>query len=591
MKVKDKIYATVSLILLLGACSRSAFDDKGDSPAAQTIEASIGISLGDETRTWLGDDGMTTRWSVGDKIALWARNAAGEYCVEAAPFSLRHFSADYSTALFTGRITAMEQGDYDYFMAYPVPSAVEGTKASYDIPAVQSGKYDGQCDVMISSATRGEALSADLTANVSAAMHHMMHAIKITIPEGRNLFGQRFTRLEMTFPYPVTGRVTYDVSRPDEAPTVSEQSNTLVIENAEGFDAGDTLWAFVLPSAAPVEGEIGYMVSNERSYSESVAYDVRLDTQPGHVTPIKMTVPTRFKYTAIEFRVGENHLGENYNTLTVYDASGTVVATFPYDASGVYKKEYFGDFDHPEWNGTDFTLSFDSEHAIVNAKVNVGTIEPYTYHRFDTAVPYLFEENFDSIAEFSDGHDNYATGGLNSDRYTSSKMLDEYGLNGWSGSRIGLGGTGGKSIRICCRTQCTLLNAKYRYHGRLDSPRFTALKEGVAVDLEVTLNYAGGYVGNSSISPIAAYGYDTSSAGAINSKESDTGWYISGATQFPSLSLDGSFDAVPYTLTYTITGGSNIHRLSWEVGSVGYANTTNGNYWLYLDNIRVQIKQ
>lgn len=594
MKVKDKIYATVSLILLLGACSRPLPEGYGERPATQTIEASIGISLSDETRTSIGDDGMTTRWSVGDKIALWARNAAGEYCVEAAPFSLRHFSADYSTALFTGRITAMEQGDYDYFMAYPVPSAVEGTKASYDIPAVQSGKYDGQCDVMISSATRGEALSADLTANVSAAMHHMMHAVKITIPEGRNLFGHRFTRLEMTFPYPVTGRVTYDVTRPDEAPTVSEQSNTLVIENAEGFDAGDTLWAFVLPSAAPVEGEIGYMVRNDRKYSESVSYNVRLDTQPGHITPIKMAIPKMFKYTAIEFRVGENHLGEDYQSLTVYDASGTVVATFPYDASGVYKKEYSGDFDLSEWNDTDFTLAFESEHAIVNAKINVGTIEPYesyTYHRFDTAVPYLFEENFDSIAEFSDGHDNHATGGVSSDAGNGSAMFDAQGLVGWSGYRIGVGGTGGKSIRICCRTQCTIFNQKYRYHGRLDSPRFTALKEGVAVDLEVTLNYAGGYVGNSSISPIAAYGYDTSSAGAINSKESDTGWYISGATQFPSLSLDGSFDAVPHELTYTITGGSNIHRLSWEVGSVGYANTTNGNYWLYLDNIRVKIKQ
>lgn len=580
------------MLAMLGACSSPMPDEHGELPAPQTIEASVGIELPDDTRTSLGDDGMTTRWSAGDNIALWARDAAGQYSIEAARFSLRHFSPDYSTALFTGRITPMEQDSYDYFMIYPVPASTEGTTASYDIPAVQDGTYDSSCDIMIASpVVAGEALTDERTANISTTMHHMMHAVRITIPENRNLFGQRFTRLEMTFPYPVTGRVTYDVTRPDQAPAVSGESNTLVIENAEGFDAGDTLWAFVLPSSTPVDGEISYMVSNDRSRSESAVYGVKLDTRPGHVTPIKMTIPQLYKYTSIEFRIGENHLGEDFNTLSIYDASGTLVATFPRSDSGVYKMEYYGDFDRTDWSGTDFTLTFDSPHAIVSTAVNVGTIEPYRRHLLDTAVPYLFEEDFDSIADFSDGHDNYATGGVNSDTYTSSKMLDEYGLNGWSGSRIGAGGTAGKSIRVSCRTQCTLFNNKYRYHGRLDSPRLTALKDGVSVDLEVTVDYAGGYVGNSSITPIAAYGYDTSSAGAIDSKQHDTAWYIGGATAFPTLTLDGSFDAVPYTLTYTITGGSNIHRLSWEVGSVGYANTTNGNYWLYLDNIRVKIKQ
>ena len=590
MKIKYKIYASLALLLPLSACNRDA-DDRNMPPRREMIETSIGLSLGNTTRTSLADDGMTTRWSAGDNIALWARNAAGEYTVEAARFSLRHFSPDYSTALFTGRIEAMEQGSYDYFMIYPVPTSVDGTLATYDIPAVQSGAYDGACDVMISSpVVSGEALTASATAKISTSMHHMMHAVKITIPENRNLFGQRFTRLEMTFPYPVTGKITCDVTRPDAAPALSGQSNTLVIENADGFDAGDTLWAMVLPCESPVDGEISYMVSNDRSHSESATYNVRLDMQPGHVTPIKMTVPELYKYTSIEFYVAENNLGEEFDRMSVYDASGALVATFSHDDSELYKMEYYGDFDRTDWSGTDFTLSFDSEHAVVNTTVNVGTIEPYSRHLLTTAVPYLFEENFDSLADFSDGHDNYAVGGTNSDTYTSAKMLDEYGLAGWSGSRVGVGGTDGKRIRVCCRTQCTIFNQKYRYHGRLDSPRLTSLKDGVAVDVEVSLDYGAGFAGNASISPIAAYGYDTSSAGAIGSKQHDTAWYISGATPFPALTLNGSFDSTPDRATYVIGGCSNILRLSWEVGSTGYANTTNGNYWLYLDNIRVKIK-
>lgn len=588
MNIKYGISFSMALLAALTACNREAANDTCNQAGDGLIETSIGLDLTDATRTSLADDGMTTRWSAGDNIALWARNASGDYTVEAARLSLRHFSSDYSTALFTGRIEAMEQGSYDYFMIYPTPTTTDGTLATYEIPSVQSGEYDAACDVMIASPVTADALPAGKTAQMTATMHHMMHAVKITIPENRNLFGERFTRLEMTFPYPVTGSVTYDVTNPDAAPQISAASNTLVIESAEGFDAGDTLWAFVLPSAATVEGEIGYMVRNERRYSESVAYDVALDMRRGHVTPIKMTIPSLYKYTSLEFAIAANNLGEEFERMNVYDASGALVATFTHNDSELYKMEYYGDFDHSDWSDTDFTLSFDSPHATVETTLNVGTIEPYSRHEFTTAVPYLFEETFDSIADFSDGHDNYATGGVNSDTYTSGIMLDSYGLAGWSGSRVGVGGTDGKSIRVCCRTQCTIFNQKYRYHGRLDSPRLSRLKS--AVDVEVTIDYGANNAGSSAISPIAAYGYNNTTDGKIDSKQSDTGWAVSGATALPQLSLGGSFDSTPETLTYVIAGCDATYRLSWEVGSTGYANTTNANSWLYIDNIRVKIK-
>lgn len=584
MSIIYKISIGSILLAASVACQRSS-DYAEHNPADETIEASIGLDIADATRTTLADDGMTTQWSAGDNIALWARNAAGSYTIEGSRFSLRHFSPDYSTALFTGRVETMESGTYDYFMIYPVPTAVDGTLATYDIPSVQSGAYDAKCDVMISSPVTAEELSATHTTRMSAMMHHMMHAVKITIPDDRNLFGEPFTRLEMTFPYPVTGRITYDVADPDAAPTVSDTSNMLVIENSDGFDAGDTLWAFVLPSTSLVDGQVSYMVRNESRYSESVAYDISIPMQPGRVTPIKMTIPSIFKYTSIEFTVTANNLGENYDRLTVYDASGAQVASFPRNDTGVYKMEYYGDFDRTDWSGTDFTLSFDSAHALVNATVAMGTITPYSQHRFETAVPYLFEETFDSIGDFTAGQDNPGGG---SHGNTNASELNGNGLVGWSGVNVGLGGSNGKNIRICCRTECTIFNIKYRYHGRLDSPRLKALKS--AVDVEVSIDYGAGNARNESISPIAAYGYNTSTEGKINSQQSDTGWSISGATAFPSLTLNGSFDSTPDKLIYVISNCDATYRLSWEVGSVGYANTANANSWLYLDNIRVKIK-
>lgn len=584
MGIAYKISIGAALLTVSFACQRN-IDPTADNPAGGTIETSIGLDIADATRTSLADDGMTTQWSAGDNIALWARNAAGDYTVEGSRFSLRHFSPDYSTALFTGRIEAMEPGTYDYFMIYPVPTTVDGTLATYDIPSVQSGAYDAQCDVMISSPVTAGELSATHTTRMSATMHHMMHAVKITIPNDRNLFGERFTRLEMTFPYPVTGRITYDVADPDAAPTVSDTSNMLVIENSNGFDAGDTLWAFVLPSSSVVDGQVSYMVRNESRYSESVAYDISVPMQPGRVTPIKMTIPSIFKYTSIEFTVTGSNLGEDYDRVTVYDASGTEVAAFPRNDTEVYKMEYYGDFDHPDWSGSNFTLTFDSAHATVNATVAMGTVTPYSQHKYATAVPYLFEETFDSIADFTAGQDNPGGG---SHGNTSASELNGHGLIGWSGVNVGLSGSNGKKIRICCRTECTIFNIKYRYHGRLDSPRLKGLKS--AVDVEVSIDYGANDARNASISPIAAYGYDTSTEGKINSQQSDTGWSISGATAFPSLSLDGSFDSTPDHLTYVISNCDATHRLSWEVGSVGYANASNANSWLYLDNIRVKIK-
>ena len=36
----------------------------------------------------------------------------------------------------------LEAGDYTYYAAYPAPESVDGTRATYTLPAVQDGTYD-----------------------------------------------------------------------------------------------------------------------------------------------------------------------------------------------------------------------------------------------------------------------------------------------------------------------------------------------------------------------------------------------------------------------------------------------------------------
>lgn len=580
MNLSYKIYLALALLATAVACDRDAADDTHRQPQESMIETSIGLDITDATRTVLGDDGMTTQWSVGDNIALWARNASGEYIVESARFSLRNFSADYSTALFSGRTAAMEQGSYDYFMIYPLPTSVAGTQATYDIPAVQSGAYDARCDVMIASPVTGEALSADKTARLSATMRHMMHAVKITIPEDRNLFGQRFTRLEMTFPYPVAGRVTFDVTSPDAAPAVSDTSNTIVIESAEGFDAGDTLWVFVLPSASAVDGEISYMVSNDTSRSEQATYAVSLDMRPGHVTPIKMTVPTIYKYTSFEFTVAANNLGEDFNKLMIYDASNTMIAEFVRNDENVYKMEFLGDFEHTDWSGTDFRLSFDSEHATVETAVNIGTIQPYSIHRFTTVVPYLFEENFDLItdsngSEYStESNSNYGTSSAGNKNAISF-------LNGWTGARIGL--SSGNAIRIACRRETSA-----DYPARVDSAPMSCLKSEVKV--RVTFDYGmdrqeGGIGSAPKLGQTLHLGYVTANT-AYKSDDTD-GTFIE---EFYINETGASYTNIPHTgRSFEIPACTASTRITWRTTNEHKAGFTNGTFWLYIDNVKVQI--
>ncbi len=42
-------------------------------------------------------------------------------------------------------------GTYTYMCCYPVPSSVNGTKATFNLPAVQDGKASGGADIMIAT--------------------------------------------------------------------------------------------------------------------------------------------------------------------------------------------------------------------------------------------------------------------------------------------------------------------------------------------------------------------------------------------------------------------------------------------------------
>lgn len=579
----------VGIAVAVASCGESVEQPSMPIPESCEVQFSMPIEV---TRTSIDPDGQTTRWAVGDKLGVWAKDSDDNYLFENASFMLRYYSEEFDRAFFTSNIAAMPEGEYSYLLTYPQPTSVNGTLATYTIPTTQSGRYDGRCDIMVAEPVVADALTSAGRVELNTIMRHKMHAIKITVPEGRNLYGSRFYRLEISFPCPVVGDLTVDVSDPTEAPVYTNTSNVVVVESAEGFDAGEDIWVFVLPGT--VDGEVSYYVRGEVRRSNEATYTLNKQMEEGHVTPIRMAIPTIYPYyTAVHFSIDQNNLGEDFNYFDVYDANGTHMGKFERNSRNKYSVAYEGEFDADQYDNTNWRIVFDSEHAVVETIVNLGDLTDYTEHTRWMNVPYLFSEDFSALSTF-DG--DYTGGPYTSTSAASSagRDLSQYGLrSGWTGARTGCDAAG-TAILVSGRVDCVLAGAT-RAYGRLDSPALSAIKEGKDVSVKVTFNYGGSRSGESTYYPVGRVGYTTTS-GAISGyatqfNNNEAFANIDGAVAVPNIPTSGSASSLSQSMTYTIEACTASHRISWHVGHLGYKSwkINNGYGWMYVDDIKVQI--
>lgn len=591
MKILTKIVSLVAVAVGVTACNQV----ENINPSAPPAAVEVGFSLPlDATRTAIDPDGFTTRWAPGDKLAMWAVDANGDYALEGTIFMLRYFSTEFDHAYFTSSIAPMAEGDYTYMLSYPAPKAVSGTSATYTLSASQSGLYDGKYDIMLAEPAVEGALTSASRVELNTIMRHQMHALKITVPEGRNLYGQRFYRLEITFPTAVVGDVTFDVSNPEAEPTYTNTSNTIVVENAAGFDAGDDIWVFVLPGT--VDGDVSYYVRGERRKSNDAVYAINKEMKAGHVTPIKMAIPTIYPlYTSLTLSIDKNNLGEDFNYFDVYDSNGTHMGKFERNTANKYFIDYEGEFDADQYDNSTWRVVFDSEHAVVETALNLGDMTDYTQHTRWMNVPYLFYEDFSTLATY-DG--DYTHGPYTSIDGASKagRDLSQYGATtGWTGARTGCD-EAGTAILVAGRVDYVALGAT-RAYGRLDSPALSGIKPNAYVNVKVMFDYGGSRSGQSCYYAGGRVGY-TTTPGVMNgyaTQFNDNAAFanIDGAVEVPSIPSSGSATSLTQSMTYSIKDCTSSHRISWHVCSLGtppwYAKIGNGYQWMYVDNVRVQI--
>ena len=631
MQIKIRTLAA-ALSLLSAACTDStAPEERPMADPEGRIRVSVGAAPGIEalSRTQIDPDGAGVRWMPGDRIALWAVGSRRQTVLDAQPFELLHYAADYRSARFVADIAPMEEDTYTYYAVSPVPAAAEGTKAGFDIPATQNGSRQLACDVMVAAPVAdGRALTdGDNSEALNLTFSHKVHVLKIHIPANR--MGQPVERLTLTFPVPVTGRLTVDAADPDAAPVLdgADANRTLTLDFGTPQDAGATVFAVIAPVELAPEQEIeikAYAAAHESVAARMPGKNYRA----GHTTPVNLTVPERYRITRILFSLagregaldlpedlaggyGCSTLGEGIESFTVTDVqTGEILADFPaVDAENRYEIAFEGVFED-RFSGREVLVTFSSPRARVAKRFTLPQIEADASNTLEPfAVPYLFEEDFSSTPSF--GHDD--NNGLDATSAGSSSHTDlaaEDGMpDGWTGARCG--GAAGQSVRICSRNECAA-GVRGSYHGRIDSPALTGLREGTEADVTVTFSYA--FARNSKhnnfLQPYLAAGLTDGSGRDTSGKT--WGTLFSNGNPGTILqhnitaalhdlndggALDGSFDFAANgsgrTATYTARATRG-HRLVWEVYmKEGEPKNASKYYYsnnhVYIDNIRVSL--
>ena len=600
--MKRRIFGTLICGLLAISCAMEQ-DSTNEITTNGKVKVSIGQSVKIKNRTTVDDDGRTAIWESDDKIAVWAQGSDGTFDLNGERFILYRYTNSMTQAIFTAYITPMEEDTYTYYAAYPTPTSINGTQATFSLSAVQNGEsFVGDYDIMVSQPIQGGALTAERVNPLDMRFSHKMHAVRFDIPEDGNLMGMNIDKIEFTFPTNVVGDVTLDVTNPDVAPTLSNGSNVLTLDLPNGAKAGDTLWAMIFPTE--LTGEITYKAYSGKYASVEGRLEIIKTAEAQHMTRTNLQIPELYRLTTITLNVVENNLGEDFNTMTILDASGNTLWKFSKNSNDVYDTKIEGVYDVTPLRGATLTARFDTPNAVIDYNFTMPTnMESYTQTKANVKVPYLLFEDFVYSSD-AESQDAYAASTDDVQSSSDGQLLNgKMSRNGWNAARFKL--SSGNRIRINCHYD-TALFAYSRYSGRLDTPAIGYLKSN-NVTLKLTYDI-GCYI---------PMGYQT--LGSFDDTTSGNAYYIVGThTNADTSKIDGcnqndlsgkcttqftsggyvtddtlNFTSpMPETVSHTIANCGSSTRFVWWActkQSKTVFQGANARYYFYIDNIKVQI--
>ena len=592
----NKIFSVLAtLSLLLVSCEQL------ESPAVPEGKVRVTIKSGSEqSRTSVAANGLSTLWSVDDQIAVWASNGSTNV-LNGHPFKA-FYSID-SYAEFTTDIDPMGDGEFTYYSTHPVPASISGTTATFPLESVQQGSFDGTNDILVAYPSTGLALENE-DAEINLTFKHKMHTLRMFVPDNIEGMGEPIRHIEITFPTQVVGDVSVDYTSATTPATLSNGSNVVTVEIPEGLSPSSDsdrkyAYAIVFPATMSESDQITFAVRTDNFHSEQ-SFSARSLSEGGS-TPVRLTCTPNMS-TILRFSIKDNFLGEDPIKVTLQTADNEFIID---PATTFYQNGHY-DLDVTDMAslaGQTMTVIYESEHAIVNQTLTIPNYNAGQIADVELTVPYLFFEDFSQIGSFTDDHDDAPTGfDFDGDTYNNVKMLDDEDshLAGWSGGHIG--GQAGTSIRIMCRYEAGM-SANAYYKGRVDTRAIGGIKS--TANISITFDYATAYVhyftsGGSVNSPIKMYMGYTTTTGAVKPDSGSTDTSKTAPTNLPNKLIDGKsisensggYDSGFYTHPAVVLNSATADtRLSWVVSSDIKAKFLggNGNFWIYIDNIKVSI--
>lgn len=593
------ICTIVLTIILFTGCSSKERTPKPNRQVEiflNAIQQSSEDSSLPTTRTTIGGEALDrTYWSERDTIQLYWRNTGSSDALNSGqPFSFYQFGATRS--LFSTTMDELTAGSYDYYAAYPKPAAVNGTQVSYDLPAQQPGTYStpipksqyrGNLDFMLATPLTAQP-GLNEESPLTMRFVHQCHVMRIQVPTDRDRWGSPIRKLRVEFPSPVVGRMTMDLTDPTAAPTLTEGSNTVtavlskpLTESQEDDVNGNYVWLFLCPGA--VNGTVRFTAYDENGYqSESLTIELNKTLEAGKITPVNLTIPQELPVSWIDFSIVGNNLGEEPQSFTVTAPegatfrNGTATQTFAINSENKYSLAFYNEVDGVAvgdlLSQEGVTITYDTPNVLISEQTAV-TVQPEGHTTTHLTVPYLLYEDFSTVNSF-----DYETDRSSSN--PNATWLDQYGLTGWSGTRVGV--EAGKAMRISVRHETVA-----QYPGRVDSPPLSAIKEGHSVKVRLSFNG-----GQTSEWVRCKVGVTTQNSLHSGNTEPEGG---STETQF---ALNADYNNIPNTYTFQsesfLQSCTNQTRLSWNVVREYdfWGNGWESHTWfIYLDTIRVSIVQ
>ena len=589
-------------------------------PQTGTRSLTVGFCSGGDaaTRTVIAPDGLAASWEKGDRIALWARNPAGEYTLDNTAFSV--YGADGSRAFFTATVDApMPEDRYTYYAVYPVPESVSGTTATFTIPSVQDGKVSSGADILVANPVAhgpiGEVKELSDYTNLGMTMEHVLHHLRFYVPENGGLEdGDAVTGIDIEMPRDVVGRLSLDFTSPESGAVLSDGGSSVSLELAEPVGASSDVREYacvsIFPDGIPYGDSDNIVLTVYGRTKKYAAAPVSLSGRAfaaGHSTPVRLSLSSPQLYFRIKFSTGIDYIGEPLRSVTISDAAGKVLYSHE-NTAGKYdnlefEEEYLGEDGAAAYEavcsaiaGGTAKLVFETENAIVEKTLAAADMK----RSGNTAevslgdVPYLLYEDF-SRAKDSSKNDSY-TAGANQDMNVDGVLLDSVMPEaGWNAARYGI--FGGECIRINVRFQSAVGLFKGRYCGRLDTPAMSRLKPGVSVRLKLEFDSAfmipNGYHVEDVNNKVAYLTVGTHTESQSSAIESDTQGDIKDRCSVVYESEKHANEDVSKLSPTSVT----VENCGPDTRFVFFPCTTRSSsefaanccYYVYLDNIKVQI--